>query len=121
MIPKFRGFSIKADEWVEGSLIYREKPYLHDIVVPIGNNSSVSYAVDRNSISQYSGLKDINGQKIFDGDILVYIDDNKIRKDEKHVVKWYRGGFEPVMYYNTKNFEIIGNVYEHAELLEVEE
>lgn len=87
---------------------------------------------DNVELMQYVGLKDKNGKKIFEGDIV---------KDEKgrlFVIEYKFGGFNlaPLMYFNdefswnplgdmqTAGFlqescEVVGNIWENFELLEV--
>lgn len=131
MTPKFRGFRTRTEEWVEGNLIYREEPYLHDIVIPVGDSGTISYAVERDSVGQWTGLKDVNGEDIFEGDIVKVgtLEDEPIGE-----IKWnpksaeYRVtnhinpfGEEHVSFYHAKLFEVIGNIHENRELLEVSE
>lgn len=68
----FRGKREKTGEWVDGYLIKRDEPFLHDIVVPIGNSSQMTYAAIRETVGQYTGMWDCKGKMIFDGDIVVY-------------------------------------------------
>jgi len=68
---------------------------------------------------QYTGLKDKNGKEIFDGDIV------DINGCKNRVVEWDEDwcGFylsrelNPVGYFLSEEYEIIGNIYENPELL----
>lgn len=72
-------------------------------------------------IMQSTGLKDLNGVEIFEGDILF----DKHHNPQIGVVVFYEGAFQLLannMYYPLIQFdgdvEIIGNIYENPELLE---
>ena len=141
---KFRGIREKTGEWVYGYLVMREEPFLHDIVSPIGNQSSCTWAIKRGSEGQYTGLKDKNGVEIYEGDI-----EQAENGDKNVIVFLLKAGTYCVMpmdiYLNNdyqnesffpdfiygfgydlffdnctpdKYLNIIGNIYENPELLE---
>jgi uncharacterized phage protein (TIGR01671 family) len=70
-------------------------------------------------LMQFTGLLDKNGKKIFEGDIVHFIDGN-------YQVSWceirYGGGYCAISENNhrqlTAEIEVIGNIYENPELLE---
>lgn len=91
-------------------------------VVPVFTN------VDKETVGQYTGLKDKNGVEIYEGDIvaekghfvksdrLVY---QKIQWKENYSC-WLRGEYQRLTPKNIKAYqiEVIGNIYENPDLLE---
>lgn len=133
-------------EWRYGYLVQEvdigNKPIKNFI---IENTSEVSilnkgllqkyYEIDSNTVGQYTGLKDKNGKRIFEGDIL------RNPRNDLFVVRYICGRFDcepikefykqPKISWNTlgelqnaswveDNTEVIGNIYDNSNLLPME-
>lgn len=75
---------------------------------------------DRFIQMQYTGLNDIHGQEVCEGDIAKYYSIIQVKEVLAEVV-FKKGCFVINEYYlgNKKRFEVMGNIYENPELLEV--
>lgn len=74
-------------------------------------------------IMQSTGLKDVNGNEIFEGDIIQYIDNNICKAVVEFVdcCFWVKHEALWIVWDENPRLEIIGNIYENAELMEVVE
>ncbi|EAC5047738.1 TPA_asm: hypothetical protein GYX36_13250 [Listeria monocytogenes] len=129
---EFRGKRIDNREWIYGNLMQFEDSATFIFADERKGASTLTYAhfiinnmhaIDEKTIGQYTGLKDKNGKKIFEGDI---------GWDEHNecygVVKFEEGKFLYVweniaedLWEVADGIEICGNIHENPELLEVAE
>ncbi|MGQ7325000.1 YopX family protein [Streptococcus suis] len=114
VVPKFRAvFKNKIMSEV-GSIDFINKT----VTIPIYDKETDEYLADYElsldlvTLMQSTGLFDINGKEIFEGDIV------RMHSGELLPVKLHHGMFEPVCYYISNVFERVGNVFENPELLE---
>lgn len=71
-------------------------------------------------ITQFTGLLDKHGKKIFEGDIVRYDSDTKPHIIEYKKNEWCEDGFYSgyLTYFTSDQYEVIGNVFENSELLD---
>lgn len=129
---EFRG-KTKDNEWIYGyyhketstSIALQEygineinTHYIHTVI----DHLPFKIEVIPETIGQYTGLKDKNGKKIFEGDIVKY--DNDYIK-QIGVIEWNNKnasfqikGISSSSMAHLKRMIVIGNIYENKELLE---
>ena len=120
----FRGKSIEPStegKWWYGSLVIHGSCFYILPENPITPLGIVKYRVDPETVGQYTGMTDKTGKKIFEGDIIKWIDSDGNNRIDK--VLFSNGGFHLCnIYYNIGGYkgnslEVIGNIHDNKELL----
>ena len=132
----FRGKRVDNGEWVCGYL-YRLSERLNPFIMFVNSNAE-SHEVILETVGQFTGLCDKNGNKIFEGDILETEGPDGTRywdvvhfghfNDDDNHGNEYIGFYVKSSNYTTSLLEmllgehnycyIIGNIYDNPELLE---
>lgn len=126
-IIKFRGRNIHTGEWLYGD--YHREGKTHYITKPgdfLREYAPIEFIVDEKTVGQFTGLKDVNGKDIYEGDILaipsVYDepDETVIFCDGCFMVD--DGRFKTAFCYAGVTIRsVIGNIHDNPELLNEKE
>lgn len=129
---KFRGKSVLNDEWIYGDLVHRiNSP---KTISPVQING---IGVKEETVGQFTGLFDKNGTEIYEGDIISvngkypklvkYINDYacfclaNIEDLDEEMDTGYWHQVSPGWWNSSKReIQVIGNIYDHPELIKEE-
>ena len=133
----FKAKLLNNEEWVQGALVYDSKDELYRIITGIDYSTGTwvttdnAPRVDTSTICQCTGLKDKNGKLIWENDIMVAHLDEDYPENETYIrILWCGSGLcsienrskdiAPIDKFDTEHFEVCGNIFDNAELLESE-
>ena len=132
----FKAKRIDTGEWVEGfyfCMVHDDGRHIHHFIMPLGIDLSlgtpiekIQVEIDENTLCQYTGLTDKNGNKIWENDVVTIkgmVSIGKVLFDKEScsysirvgVGRYVRdiGRFE-------KEIEVIGNIFDTPGLLKGE-
>lgn len=124
----FKAKRLDNGEWVEGDLLHTR----HADVVLISDFKDQLFRCDGNTLCQYTGLTDKNGQKIWENDIcdrkekypeIVVFNEGDWQLDYSYVFgkEIHSDACNLGFYVCERNcVEVVGNIFDNADLLEVE-
>ena len=126
----FRGKRIDNGEWEYGGCVFTE----NKVCLIYNQTHSIDLqgcTVEENSVGQYTGLTDKNGNKIFEGDIIEFPDHGnggtktgqiKYFDDETmFLIVYEENDCKPLgECFHGLQLEVIGNIHDNPELLEGE-
>lgn len=122
---KFRGWSIHFKRWIFGDLISTNIEDGRAIQFYDEEDGWLCDNVNEKTVGQFTGVKDINGREIYEGDIVrVRVTNDRFKKNPKFrngVVEFneYDGSWANGCYlrFIPKRMEIIGNIHDNPELM----
>lgn len=121
----FRGKSLDNGKWESGYLLENQgRTFIYQATNDNGRIAVAAVEVDPATVGQYTGLKDKNGEKIFEGDI--------ISDGRRYHVKWDlrdacwdgemhndpKQRLDLAFLITHKQTHIIGNIHDNADLIE---
>lgn len=119
---KFRGYGKDAKRWIYGSLLDEKSVG----IVAIQDEDCHVYAVEPESVGQYTGFRDCEGHEIYEGDVIQVVTKNPYWAFKKnYAVEWGLDGFNldgDTLYswFKFHTLKVIGNIYDNPELLRCE-
>lgn len=111
----------KNGDWVYGLVTKKYNKEFEALPAEMSDGYASRIEVDHETIGEFTGILDKNGNKIFEGDIVEFTDDipgkgEIVYEDAEWSIVFFSksGGllYNPLSRYESKNLEIIGNKFD---------
>lgn len=116
----------KNGDWVFGLITRSYDDRYKELPAEMTVNGVSGIEVDYQTVGQYAGLKDKNGVRIFEGDIVRYGDTiHQVVFEQRNTTAYFGLVYSEIEtmpfghYQDLKQIEVIGNIHDNPELLEV--
>ena len=112
---KFRG---KSSSWHYGDLIH-DSCNGHELIFIDNNAERTRHSVDKDTVGQFTGLLDSNGQEIYEGDIVTFgqgTEPSAVRWDNEFAYFVIMKSL--LLGHACKAVRVIGNVHDNPNLME---
>lgn len=137
----FKAKQIDNGEWVEGSFLNFDSDSGYCYIIPTYKTATTLPAellilariklVDPETLCQFTGLCDKNGNKIWENDILMaHLDESYPEDVTYETVEWNVAGWvghetgsidrQYLNEFDMKHFEVVNNIFDNSELLQEE-
>ena len=120
---KFRGKRIDNGEWAFGNLILDNHPKIKKAFIQVNSEEDLfdrrSYEVIPETVGEFTGLIDKNGEEVYEGDIWQWDED----EDLSYTIDFCEGAFGAYTYgyYRQAGLfkfgEVAGNIHDNPKLI----
>lgn len=123
-------------EWIEGYFVKIKDVTEHNLILTGelfkgAYTDFIGYEVDPETLCQFTGLYDKNGNKIWENDILMaHLDESYPEDTTYETIEWGVAGWvtheansvdrQYLDEFDLEHFEVVGNIFDNKELLQEE-
>jgi uncharacterized phage protein (TIGR01671 family) len=127
----FKAKRIDNSEWVEGYVVRKHGLYFIYSIVNSESCRQNNYEIIPETLCQFTGLCDKNGNKIWENDILMtHLDESYPENVTYETVEWNVAGWvgretdsigrQYLDKFDLEHYEVVGNIFDNPELLQEE-